>query len=339
MVINLIDELRKAIDELDEEILNNLSKRKSIVKEIAKLKKSMKIPVLDKGREMQLRENLKNKAKENRLNVELIDSIYSLIFENSRIEQEIENSDNPCPIKEIGLIGFGRFGRLAAKYLSQDFKVYVFHKSKNNQDAKEKNIVFSSLNEACKKEAVIIAVPISELENTLKDAKKFLKKNALVIDVCSVKEYAVSMMEKILPSNVQILATHPLFGPDSAGESLFGRKIVLCRVKMHNGLYNQAKSFLKSKGIAVIEATPKEHDEQMAKSLVLTHLIGRALIEMKAGNLDIDTRGYRDLIKILDTVKNDSMQFFEDINKYNKYAAEVRKKFTQSLKNVEARLK
>lgn len=338
-MINLIDVLRKSIDKIDEEILKNLTRRKSVVKKIAKLKKSMRIPVSDKDRESHLIKNLKNKAIKLRLNAELIDSIYSLIFENSRVEQEIENSDNKCTIKEIGLIGFGRFGKLAAKYLSQDFKVYVFHKSRSSGKTKGKNIIFCSLNEVCKKDAVIIAVPISELENALKDAKKLLKKNSLVIDVCSVKEYATSLMKKILPSNVQILATHPLFGPDSAAESLLGRKIVFCRVRINEKLYNQAKSYLKSKGIIVIEATPEEHDAQMAKSLVLSHVIGRALIDMKAKNLGIDTRGYRALIKILDTVRNDSLQFFEDINKYNKYAVEVRKKFMQSLKNVEARLK
>ena len=40
MVINLIDELRKSIDKLDREILNILSKRKGLVKEVGKLKKA-----------------------------------------------------------------------------------------------------------------------------------------------------------------------------------------------------------------------------------------------------------------------------------------------------------
>ena len=230
----MIEDLRKAIDELDEEILNNLTKRKSIVKEIAALKKSMKVPVLDKEREIQVLENLRNKAREYGLNIELIDSIYSLIFDNSRIEQDIENSDSKCTIKEIGLIGFGRFGKLAAKYLSEDFKVHVFHKSKSSEKSKIKNIIFSALGDVCRKDIVIIAVPISEFENTLKEINKLLKKGALVIDVCSVKEYAASLMEKILPKSVQILATHPLFGPDSAAESLFGRKMVLCRVRIHD---------------------------------------------------------------------------------------------------------
>lgn len=336
-MINLIDDLRKKIDETDEEILNNLSKRKNLIKEIAALKKSMKVPVLDTEREKYVLDNLKNKAKKIGLSTELIDSIYNLIFENSKLEQEIQNSNPKCKIKEIGLIGFGRFGKLAAKYLSEDFRVYVANK--NKKVISRKNIIPSNLKEACSKDIVILAVPISEFENTLKNAKKLLRKNILVVDVCSVKEYTVKLMERILPKHVQILATHPLFGPDSASESIIGRKIVLCQTRVNDDLYNQIKLFLKGEGLIVIEATPEEHDLQMAKSLVLTHLIGRALIEMKAKNLDIDTRGYQALIKILDTVKNDSLQFFEDINYYNRFSKNIRKGLIKSILKVDKRLK
>ena len=46
-----------------------------------------------------------------------------------------------------------------------------------------------------------------------------LKENAVIVDVCSVKEYPVQWMRELLPANVSILATHPMFGPDSAADS------------------------------------------------------------------------------------------------------------------------
>jgi len=338
MVINLtLDDLRKNIDRIDEEILNSLAKRKKLIKEIATLKKSMKIPVLDKGREKLVLDNLKKKAKENKLDADLVASIYSLIFENSKIEQEIENSDKKCRIKEIGLIGFGRFGRLAAGYLSENFKVCVFNK--DNYKSNLKNIIFSKLEDVCKKEVIMLAVPISDLNEILKKIRNLVKKDALIIDVCAVKEYPVKLMQKMLSKNTQILATHPLFGPDSASGSLVGRKIVLCRTRINDKLYNEVKSFLKGKGLVVIESTPKEHDEQIAKSLALTHFIGRALIEMKAANAAIDTQGYKNLIKIINTVQNDTIQLFQDMNHYNKYAKKVRDDFITSVNTVDKRIR
>ena len=188
------------------------------------------------------------------------------------------------------------------------------------------------------KEIVILEVTISEIESTLKNIKNLLKKNSIVIDVCSVKEYLVKLMKNILPKNVQILATHPMFGPDTASDSLEGGKIVLCKVRISDKIYSQIKRFLESKQLNVIETTPAQHDMEIAKSLVLTHFIGRALMDMGAPALEVDTRGYRDLIRILDTVKNDSWQLFEDMSKFNKYSSEVRKNLIKSLNNVEKRL-
>ena len=83
-----LEKLRKEIDEVDEEILKNLSKRKNLVREIAKLKKSMNLPVMDAEREKKVLDNLKNKAKEKRLNKKFVESIYKIVLKNSREEQK-----------------------------------------------------------------------------------------------------------------------------------------------------------------------------------------------------------------------------------------------------------
>ena len=203
----------------------------------------------------------------------------------------------------------------------------------------QNNATHAALSEVCKQEAVILSVPISEMKSTLKNIKNLLKNNSIVIDVCSVKEYPVKLMENSLPKTTQILGTHPMFGPDSAFDSLEGRKIVLCRARMQDKIYSQIKRFLESKRLNVIEATPAQHDMAMAKSLVLTHFIGRALIGMKAAALDIDTRAYRDLIRILDTVKNDTWQLFEDMNKHNPHSKAIREGLIKSLNKINKKLK
>lgn len=238
---------------------------------------------------------------------------------------------------EIGIIGFGRFGKLAAKYLSEDFKVYAFNRSNKSEEIKRCNAIPASLEEVCKKDILIPCVPISEFENALKKIKNLLR-GSLIVDVCSVKEHPVKLMLGILPKNAQILATHPMFGPDSAAASLKNRKIVLCKVRVNNELYKKIKSYLKKKGLVVVETTPKQHDEEIAKSLLLTHFIGRALIDFGAKEMEIDTEGYKRLMSILATVKNDSYQLFEDMNKHNKYSKKVREKFIRSLNSVNGRL-
>ena len=239
---------------------------------------------------------------------------------------------------EIGIIGFGRFGKLITRHLSENCKVYVHSRSGKDEEIKKANGIPASLQEVCKKEVLIPCVPISQFGNTLKKIKNLLKDDSLVADVCSVKEYPVRIMKKNLPEKIGILATHPMFGPDSAAETVKGRKIVLCKVRISDDKYKKIKSCLEKKGLVVIESTPERHDREIAKTLILTHFIGRSLIDFGAKNLDIDTEGYKRLMNILEMVKNDTEQLFKDMNRYNKYSKEIRKGFMKSLGKIDKRL-
>jgi prephenate dehydrogenase len=146
-------------------------------------------------------------------------------------------------------------------------------------------------------------------------------------------------MQQLLPENVDILGTHPMFGPDSAADSLQGRKIVLCRVRMGAERYEKVRSYLASRGLALIETSAAEHDRQIAVSLALTHFIGRSLAEMGTQPQVIDTEGYKRLLRILEVVENDTWQLFEDMNRFNPYACKTRQAFRDAMETIEQRLK
>jgi prephenate dehydrogenase len=129
-----------------------------------------------------------------------------------------------------------------------------------------------------------------------------------------------------------------MFGPDSAADSLQDRKICLCRVRVLDAPYDKIKNYLLSKGLIVIEATAREHDEQIATSLSLTHLIGRTLSECGAQPLDIDTEGYKRLLRILEVVERDTWQLFVDMHRYNPYAREKRLAFMNVMQEINAKL-
>jgi len=238
----------------------------------------------------------------------------------------------------IGIIGFGRFGKLVADYLARDLEVFVYNRSGKSSEIVKTGAQPTSLETVCQQDIIIPCVPISTFIDNLKSIAPLLKPDSLVIDVCSVKEYPVQWMLEELPESVSILATHPMFGPDSASDSLQDRKICLCRVRMAEEKYQKIKTYLTSKGLIVIEATPSEHDEQIATSLSLTHMIGRTLSEYGAAPLDIDTEGYKRLLRILEVVERDTWQLFQDMHRYNPYAREKRSAFIKVMQDLNARL-
>ena len=70
----------------------------------------------------------------------------------------------------------------------------------------------------------------------------------------------------------------------------------------------------------------------------MTHFIGRSLDEFGAGELMIDTEGYKRLLHILEVVTHDTWQLFRDMNRYNPYAEEKRRAFTEAVIRLEEKL-
>lgn len=241
-------------------------------------------------------------------------------------------------MSSIGIIGFGRFGELAARYLAKEFSVVVFTRSDREKAIDACGARPVSFETACRQQIVILCMPISAMRETLRQVAPLLREDALVADVCSVKVYPVQWMRELLPGSVSILPTHPMFGPDSAADSLNGRKIVLCPERIESGRYGKIRAWLEGRGLEVIEATAQEHDEKIAVSLSLTHFIGRSLSAFGARDLDIDTEGYKRLMHILGVVSHDTWQLFEDMHTYNPYAREKRQAFIDAMTGIHERL-
>jgi prephenate dehydrogenase len=235
---------------------------------------------------------------------------------------------------EIGMIGYGRYGEFIAGHLSKEFKVYIYNRSDKREKIERKNAIPCSFSEACKKDALIIAVPISAFEETIKKAKHEVSKDTLIIETCSVKEFPIKIMEKYLSKDTQILSAHTLFGPDSAKYSLKGHKIVLFKIRVAEEIYKKAVQGLEKKGLVVIGLSAAKHDEYMANAMVLPHFIGRALIDMGMSENVVATANYQRLLEIYSNVKNDTWQLFIDMKKYNRFAKEVMGKFMKSVEKI-----
>ena len=77
----------------------------------------------------------------------------------------------------------------------------------------------------------MIAVPVQQMEKVLRSIAKLVKPGALVIDVGSVKLKPAKLMKEILPAGVDIVGTHPLFGPQSGKKGIKNLNVVVCDVR------------------------------------------------------------------------------------------------------------
>lgn len=81
-----LQELREKIDEIDNDLIDLFQRRMDLSAEVAHYKQQHNLPVYDPAREREVLDKLSRKVKEGRESS--IVSLYSLLFELSRAEQE-----------------------------------------------------------------------------------------------------------------------------------------------------------------------------------------------------------------------------------------------------------
>jgi prephenate dehydrogenase len=238
----------------------------------------------------------------------------------------------------VGLIGYGRFGKLAAKYIARHATVFVHDKNKRVRSP-SKRIRNATLHQAASQQIVILAVPVSSLKKTLHSIAPSLQHSALVLDVSAVKAIPVGCMQRILPKHVYILGTHPLFGPDSARDSVRGHRIFLCPVRIPDELLRHVIRLLKGEGLYVQEISPREHDKLIAETLFLTQLVGRLVGSASLPRHAHSTNSYSELMNIVRIADNDTRELFHDMWAYNAYAKRIVKRLQRVGKKLLSELR
>jgi len=237
---------------------------------------------------------------------------------------------------QIGIIGFGTFGQFMAEHLKSKAGVFVTDIVDKTKEAKKIGVTFTTLDKVCSKKIVILSVPMSVFVKTLKTIKDKLTPGTLVLDVCSLKIFSCKSMKEILPENIEIIGTHPLFGADSAKHSIKNMKLALVNVRSKK--ISEVQNFCESLGLQVFVTSAEDHDKKMAYTQALTHFIGKVAERMKLTRFDVCTKTYEDLMDIIDIIKNDDSRLFSDIQNMNSYAKKVRDQFIKESEKLNKEL-
>ena len=227
----------------------------------------------------------------------------------------------------LGIVGFGAFGQLAARHLGQHFDISAHDPAPGlAKVAQQLGVRLTSLRAVSQADVILIAAPVSLFEQVVGEIANACKPGVLIVDVGSVKVVPSEIMRRLLPDHVDIVATHPLFGPQSAASGVAGLKIAVCPIqgKRHTRL---AAFLRKALGLTVIMTTPEEHDKEAAVVQGLTHLIAKVLLRMGPLPTRMTTKSFELLSEAISMVQHDAPEVFEAIEKANPYAEAVRRRF------------
>lgn len=233
-------------------------------------------------------------------------------------------------MKQVSIVGFGRFGKTLYRLLKDDFDVVLYSRREidaNAADFSQNTIRTRDLSVVYASDVIFYTVPISAFESVIAAQQSYFEPRHLLIDVLSVKLHPARVFNKYLAGReTQALLTHPMFGPDSSQSGFDGLPIVMDRFKTKPEAYTFWKDYFGGKGLQIIELSADEHDKLAANSQGLTHFLGRLLEEYGLEQSPIDTVGTQKLLAIKNQTCSDSWQLFTDLQHYNPYTRKMRLK-------------
>ena len=221
---------------------------------------------------------------------------------------------------QLGLIGCGMMGgsfALALKRAGLVKRVIGYSKSPSTTERARRMGVIddaaeSALLAVSGADIVLLAVPVSATETTLKAICHLVEPHVLVMDVGSTKRDVVDAARRVLRERVRsFVPAHPIAGKEVAGiqhadATLYsGRQVILTPLAQTlPELVQKATDVWSAIGAQVLKMSPENHDAAFAAVSHLPHLLAYAyfssVVNQPAGRdyLSLAGPGFRDFTRI-----------------------------------------
>lgn len=315
---------RDALAAKDQELITLVAERMRLIREVARVKAEKALPSFDREREGAHLDDLLVRARDVGVPDELVRDLFGCLFASSRAEQRrfLHARRDHFRIGVIGgTQGMGAF--LARVFFAGGYAVETMGVG---EGAPAEEV-------AARSDLVIIAVPIAATVDVVRQVAPHVRPGSVLVDVTSIKGPPLAAMLEAAPEGVDVVGTHPMFGPH--GVDFDRQKVVLCRGRGEKG-FVQVKKLFEAFGAETIEATAEEHDAQMALIQVLVHektmVLGSVLERLKADlgrSLQFASPIYRTELAMIGRMFSQRGELYADILTVNPEAPRLSHVFEQ----------
>ncbi|KAK8598108.1 hypothetical protein V6N13_095499 [Hibiscus sabdariffa] len=246
---------------------------------------------------------------------------------------------------KVGIVGFGTFGQFLAKtMIKQGHTIRATSRTDHSHLCHQLGVSFFrdtlSFLEA-DNDVILLSTSILSLSEVLRSMPLHcLKRRTLFVDVLSVKEYPRNLLLQVLPEAMDVLCTHPMFGPESGKNGWKDLPFVYEKVRVRDEpRCSRFLQIFESEGCRMVEMSCEEHDKLAARSQFLSHAIGRILSEMGIESTSMNTKSFETLVKLKESTNNDSFDLFSGLFIHNRFAQQELMNLEHSFEMVKQRLR
>ena len=260
-----LEDLREAIDRIDEQIVSLLAKRQREVKRVTEIKKARNLPVYHPSREEDLISNRRSQGSAAGLDPDFIEEVYRIILRQSRVEQAQRIGKRAVFPGGVILIvgGKGEMGRyFERRFAETGYHVRILDKAD-----------WPDVDHLCEGiHAALLSVPIDQTNQIISQLAPYLPENTVLADITSIKSSPLTTM--LEAHKGPVVGLHPMFGPTT---SSLDKQIVVATPGRRETECQWLLDQFAAWGGIMVTADAGEHDEIMDLVQALRHFASFAI--------------------------------------------------------------
>ncbi|MCH8907291.1 MAG: bifunctional chorismate mutase/prephenate dehydrogenase [Candidatus Heimdallarchaeota archaeon] len=329
-----LNDLRDRIKGIDYSIVSLISQRISLAKKVGKLKQKANLPIRNYQAERQVYQRIHRYVEEFDLDETFIRPIFEQIIAssvNAQKEELIINKTNQNKLKFLLIGGSGKMGSWFQNFfITSGYTVHI-----QDPTLKDSDSTFSKLPSSLDYDFIGICTPLELIPSVIQELVSRSPK-AIIFEIGSLKSHILTDLENAKREKVNIVACHPLFGPDVT--NLDGRNMVICDFDLSNKHHRKMNELFEETSLNIVSLPLIEHDRIMLYTLGLSHFInllhGEILRNSNIAYEELEIYASTTFLKQVNTTKevySESPDLYFSIQNMNDYRSELWTKIMSSV--------
>src|SRR3984957_7145347 len=321
-----LDELRKQLDQLDQQLLQTIAARQSTSREIARVKRSTGHPTRDYGRERDVLLGARSYAQNLGVSPDVAETVMRLLIRSSLTTQErasVAAQASGSGRRALVIGGAGKMGAWFAQFLgSQGFQVEVAD-PKAPAGGPERLVDWNT--SPLDHDLIVVAAPLGAPDTIWRELAR-RKPRGVVFDLGSLKSPLRAGLDALRSAGVAVTSLHPMFGPDT--ELLSGRHVIFIDLGNADALQEAQDLFAPTMAERVVMGLD-EDDCLIAYVLGLSHALNIAFFTALADSggaaprlENLSSTTFDSQLEVASRVAAESPDLYFEIQSLNDYGGE-----------------
>ena len=332
-----LGDLRRRLTEIDRQLIELVSERQSISREVAQVKQATGYPTRDYQRERDVILAVRNTASELGVSPDLAENLLRQLIRSSLTTQEqasVAAHAAGSGRRALVIGGSGKMGRWFVEFLhSQGFSVEVSDPAGTPPGAIAVDWRTSDL----KHDFIVIATPLGLTDAILRDLA-LRRPPGVIFDVGSLKSPLRAGLLALKSHGCKVTSIHPMFGPST--ELLSGRHVIFVDLGSAPALSEARELFTPTMAEQVVMSLD-EHDRLIAYVLGLSHALNIAFFTALAESGEAAPRlakmsstTFDAQLDVASDVAQESPDLYYEIQSLNDYGAESLEALAQAVERI-----